>query len=137
VGYEGYKKSLYAQDWFDSSTERDLANILDDEPAITLWVRLQIGDLPILWTDGGREYNPDFIAIDTDSTHWVVEVKMNKEMSTPEVKGKRDAARRWANYVSADEKVGGTRWRYLLLSENDVKTAKGSWEALKKLGGES
>jgi hypothetical protein len=50
---------------------------------------------------------------------------------------RRDAARRWANYVNADEKVGGTRWRYLLLSESDVKTAKGSWEALKALGGES
>jgi len=135
VGYDGYTKSLYAQDWFDSSTEREVANTLQDEPAITLWVRLQIGDLPILWTDGGREYNPDFIAIDTEGTHWLIEVKMDKEMSTPDVKGKRDAARRWANHVSADEKVG-VRWRYLLLSENDVKTAKGSWAALKGLGGE-
>jgi type III restriction enzyme len=136
VGYEGYKESLYAQDWFDSSTERDMANVLEDEPSVTLWVRLQIGDLPILWTDGGREYNPDFIAIDTDGTHWIIEVKMDKEMTTPDVKGKREAARRWANYVSADEKVGGTRWQYLLLSENDVKTAKGSWAALKALGGQ-
>lgn len=135
IGYEGYSKSLYAQDWFDSSTERDLANLLDEEKTIGLWVRLQIGDLPILWTDGGREYNPDFIAVDDQGTHWVVEVKMDKEMTTPEVKGKRDAARRWANYVSADENGDGTRWRYLLLSETDVKTAKGSWEALKGLGG--
>ena len=136
VGYEGYKKSLYAQDWFDSSPERDLANVLEDEPTITLWVRLQINDLPILWTDGGREYNPDLIAIDADGTHWVIEVKMDKEMTTPDVKGKREAARRWANHVSADEKVGGTRWQYLLLSESDVKTAKGSWAALRALGGQ-
>ena len=27
VGYEGYTKSLYAQDWFDSSPERDVANM--------------------------------------------------------------------------------------------------------------
>jgi type III restriction enzyme len=134
MGYEGYKNSLYTQDWFDSSTERDVANVLEDEPSIKMWVRLQIGDLPILWTEGGREYNPDFIAIDNDGTHWLIEVKMDKEMQTPDVKGKRDAARRWANYVSADEKVGGTRWRYLLVSESDVKTAKGSWVAMAALG---
>ncbi|MHB8575469.1 MAG: DEAD/DEAH box helicase, partial [Dehalococcoidia bacterium] len=100
VGYEGYKKSLYAQDWFDSSTERDAANILEDEDTITAWVRLQIGDLPILWT-GAREYNPDLIAVDTDDRHWIIEVKMDKEMTTAEVQGKREAATRWSNYVSA------------------------------------
>jgi hypothetical protein len=45
-----------------------------------------------------------------------------------------DAARRWANYVSGDEKVGVT-WRYLLVSETDVSTARGSWGALKGFGG--
>jgi hypothetical protein len=44
---------------------------------------------------------------------------MDKEMSSTDVKGKRDAARRWANYVNADEQVTVT-WRYLLLSETDV-----------------
>jgi len=133
VGFDGYRKSRYAQDWFDSSTERDAANILEDAPDITGWVRLQIGDLPILWTEA-REYNPDFIAIDREDTHWVVEVKMDKEMQSAEVQRKRDAARRWANYVSGDEKVGAC-WRYLLVSETDVKNAKGAWEALKGLGG--
>lgn len=81
VGFEGYRKSLYAQDWFGSSTERDVANILDGEPVTTRWVRLQIGDLPILWTSV-REYNPGFIAVDQDGTHWIVEVKMDKEMES-------------------------------------------------------
>ena len=35
-GYEGYQKSLYAQDWFDSSPERTMANILDDEDGVRL-----------------------------------------------------------------------------------------------------
>lgn len=78
-------------------------------------------------------YNPDLIVIDADGTHWVVEVKMDKEMDTSTVKGKRDAARRWANYVTADETVD-VPWRYLLASEADVETARGSWPALKALG---
>ncbi len=79
------------------------------------------------------EYNPDFIAIDLSDVHWVIEVKMDKEMTSDDVIGKRDAARRWANHVSADDKVDAT-WRYLLVSESDVETAKGWWPALKKLG---
>ena len=60
---------------------------------------------------------------------------MDKEMSSTDVAGKREAARRWANHVSADKKVGA-RWRYLLVSESDVRTAKGSWQSLKALGGQ-
>lgn len=45
----------------------------------------------------------------------------------------RDAAQRWANRVSADADVGAT-WEYLLLSQNDIKTSKGSWSSLRRLG---
>ncbi|MBJ7595058.1 MAG: hypothetical protein JF886_09400 [Candidatus Dormibacteraeota bacterium] len=38
------------------------------------------------------------------------------------------------NHVSSDEAVGAV-WRYVLLSERDVKTAKGTWEAMKGLAG--
>ncbi|MHB8290658.1 MAG: hypothetical protein ACYDEY_15825 [Acidimicrobiales bacterium] len=96
------------------------------------WVRLHLNELPILWNSGGQQYNPDFIVIETDGTHWVVEVKMDKEMTSADVQGKREAATRWANHVSANEQVGAT-WRYLLASEADVATSKGSWQTLKHL----
>lgn len=64
VGYEGVKKSLYAQDWFDSETERAAANMIDDGAEVKVWVRLQRGDLPILWSSARREHNPDFIVIE-------------------------------------------------------------------------
>ncbi len=124
---------MYVQDWFDSSTERDVANILDDAEEIAYWIRLQTGDLPILWHGSGREYNPDFIVIDTNDIHWIIEVKMNKEMTSAEVQSKREAAIRWSLHVNADEKVTDT-WHYLLVSEDHVKTAKGSWTALRQLG---
>jgi type III restriction enzyme len=132
VGYE-YTKSIYAQDWFDSSPERDLANILNAAKEIAYWIRLQRNDLPILWHGSGSEYNPDFIAIDRDDTHWIIEVKKDNEMLSAEVQGKREAAIRWAQHVNADEKVTDT-WRYLLVSETNVRTAKGSWTALRGFG---
>ena len=58
---------------------------------------------------------------------------MNKEMTSEEVKGKREAAQRWANYVSNDPKTGGVKWRYLLASEDDIEESKGDWTALKSL----
>ncbi len=131
AAYE-YAKSLYAQDWFDSGTERDVANLLDNGNDIEWWVRLQQGDLPILWASG-REYHPDFIAHDESGVYWVIEVKSDKELPSEEVQAKRQAAKRWANHVSADEKVGAD-WRYLLVSETHVASAKDSWSALRGLG---
>jgi type III restriction enzyme len=135
AAYKGWKKSMYAQVWFDSSTERNVANILDEANEVEFWVRLHRGDLPILWSSGNGWYNPDFIVVETDGSHWVVEVKMDKEVQTTTVQEKREAAQRWANYVSADAKVG-KKWAYLLVSETDVRTARGSWPSLKELGKE-
>lgn len=130
VGYE-YSKSAFTQDWFDSGPERDVANVLDGAEDVDFWLRLQVGDLPILWAED-RSYNADFVVIEKDDTHLIVEVKMQKEMTSEEVLGKRKAAKRWVNHVNKDSKVKQT-WGYLLLGEDDIKAAKGSWPALKKL----
>jgi type III restriction enzyme len=54
-------------------------------------------------------------------------------MISADVQAKREAATRWANHVSAEPTVG-SRWCYLLVSESDVETARGSWEAPKHMG---
>lgn len=133
AAYEGWKRSLFPIEWFDSSPERAAANMVDVDSHVVCWVRLHIGELPILWNSEGRNYNPDLIVIETDGTHWLVEVKGDKDMESEDVKGKREAAERWSNHVNADRNVKG-RWEYLLVSESDIATAKGSWAALKKLG---
>jgi type III restriction enzyme len=134
IAYEGFTRSLFPVEWFDSAPERTVANIVDADEDVSLWVRLHLKELPILWNSGGQQYNPDLLVIETDNTHWVVEVKMDKEMSAADVLGKREAAIRWAKSVTASDEVDVT-WRYLLISETDINMAKGSWEALKALGG--
>lgn len=130
AGYR-YPKSLYTQDWFDSSTERDAANLLQDSEEVEVFLRLQRGDLPILWAQG-RNYNPDFIVVEKTGDQYVLEIKMDKERESGDVKEKREAARRWANHVNANDQVDA-KWSYLLAFEQDVKEAAGSWPALKKL----
>jgi len=134
LAYEGWKRSLFPVEWFDTNPERTVANMVDGDDTVKCWVRLHVKELPILWNSGGQQYNPDLIVIDSDGTQWVVETKMNKEMEAEDVLGKRTAAVRWSQHVSASDEVDVT-WRYLLVSEADIATAKGSWEALKKLGG--
>jgi len=134
LAYDGWQRSLFSVEWFDSRPERDAANVLDDADEVACWVRLHTGELPILWTSGGREYNPDFIVVAADGRHTIVEIKSDRDMSSGDVTGKRDAARRWANHVNADDLVT-VRWDYLLVSESDVATARRSWPALRRLAG--
>lgn len=131
VGYTGFKKSLYREDWFDSRPERDLANILDRSDDVSFWLRLQRGDLTILWRGQDSWYNPDFLVTGIDAGHWIVEVKADKDMETTDVQAKRDAALRWARRVNAAGTAG--KWRYLLVSESQLKAATGDWRRLKAL----
>lgn len=131
--YDGWVKSLYSVNWFDSAPERAVANIVDDAEQVDRWVRLKTGDLPILWRNDGREYNADLIVVDKDGTRWVIEVKSDKDVDSDEVQGKREAAQRWVNHVNAEDDVGG-KWAYLLVTESDITQARGSWPALCGLG---
>ncbi|HZN15566.1 MAG TPA: DEAD/DEAH box helicase family protein [Acidimicrobiales bacterium] len=133
LAYNGWSKSMYGVDWFDSEPERAVAVAVDDADDVTCWVRLQTGELPILWTSDGRQYNADLIVVDASGTKWVVEVKRDSDIDSDEVQGKRQAAKRWVNHVNASDRVDA-EWRYLLLSETDIKQAKGSWPALAGLG---
>jgi type III restriction enzyme len=130
--YSGWKRSLFPVEWFDSEPERRVANVVDGDNSVACWVRLHLKELPILWNSGGQEYNPDLIVVEENGEHIIVETKMEKEMKAADVQAKREAALRWANHVSIAPEVGVT-WRYLLVSESDINTAKGSWSALKKL----
>lgn len=44
------------QVWFDSATEREIANLIDDTRGIDVWAHLHLRDLEMRY-DGGT-YNP-------------------------------------------------------------------------------
>lgn len=133
--FEGWKRSLYAMAWFDSSTERDFALMVDDSDTVDVWVRLLQGDLPIVWTEGGNRYEPDFVVVQKNTDHYLVEVKADRELAAVDVRAKRHAARRWATYANDGLRSGSPRWAYLLVGETDLRQAKGDWAALVGLSG--
>ena len=132
VGYTGWTKSLYTEVWFDSTPERAVANILDEDASVSHWVRLHRNDLPILWHNAGRDYNPDLIAVENDGTHLLIEVKSDRDIDSIDVTAKAEAARRWVNYVNGSDKAPA-QWNYLLLSETAIAQCMESWAALKQL----
>lgn len=136
LAYDGWEKNAYEYTWFDSSTEYKAAGAIDDDTHVIVWARLHRNDIPITWTQEGREYNPDFVVveeIDGKRICWLVETKMNKEITSAEVAAKKKAARHWATTVNNSGKANG-EWKYLLLSEDDVNDAAGSWPQMKDFG---
>ncbi len=131
--YNSFVRSLYGVDWFDSEPERAVANIAEDSQDVACWVRLQVGEVPILWRSDGREYNADLIVVEKRSAHWVVEIKADDTAESIDVQAKRIAAKRWVNHVNSSDAVD-VEWHYLLVTETDIQQAQGSWSALKKLG---
>lgn len=130
IAYNGWARSVFSHAWFDSTPERTLALILDEEPDVTWWARLLNGDLSIVWGTG-QNYNPDLLAA-VGSDRWLIEVKADNKMTDVDVQAKRQSAKAWVNYVNGLSEVTnrGERWNYLLVSESDIDQAKGSWSAL-------
>ncbi|MFJ5091741.1 DEAD/DEAH box helicase family protein [Streptomyces sp. NPDC088674] len=136
IAFNGWSKNLYSHAWFDTAPEFKAANAIEGGKHVIVWARLHIKDVPITWTSEGRNYNPDFVVIEeVDGKHigWLVETKADKDMTSEEVIAKRRAARRWANTANSSPDVD-VFWKYLLVGEQDVEDAQGSWEFLKGFG---
>ncbi|MFF3675121.1 DEAD/DEAH box helicase [Streptomyces sp. NPDC002120] len=136
IAFNGWSKNLYSHSWFDTTPEFKAANAIDSGKNVVVWARLHINDVPITWTSEGRQYNPDFVVIEVSDGQrmgWLVETKADKDITSDEVVAKRRAARRWANTANSSSDVDVT-WHYLLVGEQDVEDAQGSWELLKGFG---
>jgi type III restriction enzyme len=58
-----------------------------------------------------RSYYPDFVAVDSDGVHWLIETK---GAETAEVVHKDLAARNWCENATA---LTETKWRYLKIPQ--------------------
>jgi type III restriction enzyme len=119
--------------------ERDFAQFLEDTPDVAAFAKLPpTSRLPfsIEYTDNAtnlRYYEPDFVAVGTDATHWLIETKGREDI---DVAHKDRAAKIWCENASL---LTGTLWRYLKVQQAefgklqagdlaDVAVALGAWE---------
>ena len=133
--YDGWNRSILPAVAFDAkTTEFALADLLDGAAKdITWWVRIAThAGVYIEWGDG-QKYYPDFIAIDADGIHWLIEGKSDKEGQSKDVLDKKAAAERWVRHVN-DSGEAAAEWRYLFVTETHLKHAT-SWGSLLAVAG--
>jgi type III restriction enzyme len=103
----------------DNEFERDFARFLEESEDVKAFAKLPpTSRLPfaIEYTDNAtnlRFYEPDFVAVVTDSTHWLIETKGREDL---DVAHKDRAARIWCENATL---LVGTPWSYLKVPQTE------------------
>ena len=117
--WEG-KKTVFNLVPCDNQFEREFARFLDNAEDVHSFAKLpQPFGFSIDYTDSGmnlRSYYPDFAAIDSKKTHWILETKGAEDL---EVSYKDRAAAQWCENAS---QLSGTKWEYLKVGQKVFET---------------
>ena len=133
IVFTGFTKSYYVECKFDSKTEQDFSNVLEDDPEVLKWLRPAPNQFNIYWSNGSKKYEPDFV-VETADAIYMVETKAKKNMQDADVLGKKKAAEEYCKNASEFTKtVGGKPWKYVLLAHDTVDRAA-SFKYLTALG---
>ena len=129
--YGGWFKSLFAEESFDSFTgEYQLARLLNTSPGIVWWHRLHPQDQVFVYYNAKDRYFPDFVALDTNGVHWIIEGKDERGRDDARVQAKRKAAEALVRRLVAEDAYAGQHWGYLIAYEQDTARAD-TWNDLK------
>lgn len=118
--YRGFTKSYFTEYKFDSSTELDFANALENDKAVLKWLRPAPTQFSIYWGNGAHRYEPDFV-VETDDCIYLVETKRADDLDDKAVQAKKAAAMEYCKNASEYTKEnGGKPWKYALLAHDVV-----------------
>lgn len=131
--YSGWFKSLYENEYFDSfSGEYELARLLNTSPHIVWWHRLHQHDGAFIYYNSKDRYFPDFVALDDNGVHWIIEGKDKRGRDDERVQAKRTAAEALVRRMVAEDEYSDQAWGYLIAYEDDIAMSD-SWNDLKIL----
>jgi type III restriction enzyme len=104
----------------DNDFEREFAKFLDNATDVRAFSKLpRAFGFAIEYTDAAmnlRNYEPDFVAVDSAGTHWLLE---SKGQETIDVLRKDAAAARWCETAS---RLCGTEWKYIKVPQKEFET---------------
>lgn len=115
--FEGYRKSYYPVNSFDSDDERRFAVVLEEDDDVVRFIKPPLNQLGLFYR-AGKQYNPDFL-VETKDCKYMVEVKAANQVNNEDVQEKARAGVKWcecASKVDADDK----KWKYRLVSGEDI-----------------
>lgn len=119
--FHGFTKACHEAYGFDSGTEHNFAQILEQDGEVLTWLRPSAMQFNIHWGRDSRRYEPDFV-VETNDSIYLVETKASKELSNEEVLAKAEAARQYCSLATDyTTQHGGKPWHYLLVSHLDIE----------------
>jgi type III restriction enzyme len=108
----------------DNDFEREFAKFLDNATDVRAFSKLpRAFGFAIEYTDAAmnlRNYEPDFVAVDSVGTHWLLETKGQE---TIEVLRKDAAAARWCENATG---LTGTEWKYVKVPQKEFQSLQPS-----------
>lgn len=115
--FEGFKKSYYCENAFDSDDERRFSVILEEDEEVIRFIKPPLNQLGLFYR-AAKQYNPDFL-VETNDMKYMIEVKAANQTNIDEVQEKAKAAIKWcecASKVDAD----GKQWEYRLIPGDKI-----------------
>ena len=115
--FEGYKKSFYPENTFDSDDERRLAVILEEDEDVVRYIKPPLNQMGLYYR-AGKQYNPDFL-VETKDAKYMIEVKASNQTEQEDVIEKARAGMKWcecATQVDADHK----KWIYRMIPGDKI-----------------
>lgn len=115
--FEGYKKSYYSQNAFDSDDERRFSVILEEDAAVLRFIKPPLNQLGLFYK-AGKQYNPDFI-VETDDAKYVIEIKAANRTEDIDVLDKAKSAIQWCS-CATDVDTDHKPWYFKLIPGQEI-----------------
>jgi type III restriction enzyme len=119
--FMGFQKSGHARYKFDSNSEKQLAEILENDSTVLKWLRPAEKQFRIYWANNSRLYHPDFV-VEREEAIYLVEVKAANQVDTGEVQSKKQAAESYCKYATEyNLKHGKKPWKYVIVPHDTIQ----------------
>lgn len=115
--FEGYKKSYYSQNAFDSDDERRFSVILEEDDAVLRFIKPPLNQLGLFYK-AGKQYNPDFI-VETNDAKYMIEIKAANRTDDADVLDKAKSAIQWCS-CATDVDTDHKPWHFKLVPGQEI-----------------
>jgi len=115
--FDGFKKSYYTENAFDSDDERRLSVVLEEDAEVIRFIKPPLNQLGLFYK-AAKQYNPDFL-VETADKKYMIEVKAANQTDNEDVQEKAKAAIKWCECASQVDADGKT-WEYRLVPGDKI-----------------
>lgn len=118
--YMGFTKACHPQYKFESSSEKVLAQIIEEDKSVSKWLRPADKQFRLYWANNSKLYYPDFV-VERNDAIYLVEVKAANQVDTGEVQDKKRAAMNYCKYASEYNIANGKKpWKYVIFPHDKI-----------------